>query len=231
MWEMEQQKHQKKLAAVARAAPLIDQREPMTHVNNSLLRGRERSKAYIEHMKQQHTDKGNRRLLGALGDISKKQSIVLKRVETEPWVLPPLTCTSSKAADRRRKQKALAMENEQLVKRLLAIRTTFDRKTEEKQFLRHKKAVEDMRKVPPPQAVAHREKKRTVRLPKLTGAEVGELSDTSGTEADSPQREALVHSRSMPALPSQGHRKKKVHIVEARENRQGLESFDELHDS
>merc|ERR1719436_949665 len=52
----------------------------------------------------------------------------------------------------RRRSKAIARENELLVKRLLSVKTSFDRKGDEKDFQRHQRDKERMGKVrgPPP---------------------------------------------------------------------------------
>jgi hypothetical protein len=71
-----------------------------------------------------------------------------------------------------------------------------------------------MRKVPPPAQVAAREKKKTLRLPRLPAGEASETSGPSVVEASTSHHEALAHARSLPTLPSQKPKKKKVHIVE-----------------
>merc|ERR1719424_111169 len=156
---------------VVKAANSIDQKTPDSYVDTSMLKGRERSRAFLEHQRHQKVGQQNRRLMEKLHDISKKPGIALKRIESEPWKLPPLSCEHNKAMVRTRQQQKLLFENERICKRLLSIQTTFNRAKDEKEYKRHREAVHDMSKVPPPGGAPpkpQRQKKRGMKLPPLT---------------------------------------------------------------
>mmetsp|Transcript_42954 Transcript_42954/g.79844 ORF Transcript_42954/g.79844 Transcript_42954/m.79844 type:complete len:499 (-) Transcript_42954:110-1606(-) len=200
-WQEGQRRHRERLASVPK---LTDQSEPPTLVDASLHRGRERSRVFHENERHREVGKENIKLMGALRNIAQKQCMTLKRVETDPW-LPRVPVSSNKDFYRKLKQKALDAENEAMAKRLLKVKTTFDRKGDERQFQRHKRAVWDMKKVPPPPHVAKRERKR-FHLPQLQDVSrdktSGTLSSASPTEAspmDAPSMRSGL-SRSMPNL-------------------------------
>jgi hypothetical protein len=150
-----------------------------------------------------------------LHDISKKPGITLKRIESEPWKLPPLSCEHNKAMVRTRQQQKLLFENERICKRLLSIQTTFNRAKDEKEYKRHREAVQDMSKVPPPGGAPpkpQRPKKRGMKLPPLT--DIDEQSCTFipvGSIANEASGR-LIASKSAPCLTEsrqkRGHRAK-----------------------
>lgn len=201
-WEIEQLRHQKRMADIPLEPRQIDQKEPATSVDVSLQRGRERSRAYLVHEHHQQVNKENQKLMGALHEISNKPCITLKRIASDPGMLPPITMGPNKEADRRRRQKALVSENERIVKRLLAIKTTFNTKKTEKEYSRHQKAVLDMAKVPPPGwALQQRERRKVARLPPLAAVGDDELGTFIPAESSQKaQTGRLSASRSMPTL-------------------------------
>jgi hypothetical protein len=175
-WEIEQKRHQHRLSRLRKEPKAIDQKQPDSFVDVSLHRGRERSRAQVEQTWHEHVGQQNRKLLGALHEIAKKPCVTLRRIESEPGILPPITTGPNMDAVRRRKQQAIALENEKIVKRLLNIKTTFDRKKDEKQYTRHKRAVQDMAKVPPPGGF----KRKGVVLPPIRPQALPSVDEESG---------------------------------------------------
>jgi len=185
-WEIEQNRHRKHLLAVSKSLPAIDQKEPETFVDASLHRGRERSRAYVDQVRHQHVGQENRKLMGALHEIAAKPSISMKRIKSEPWVLPPLTMEHNKARVRSRQQQAIAAENDRLLKRLKSVGTTFNRKRDESEYVRHSRAVLDMAKVPPPGG-RPRARRQVVQLPPLPETATGRSMPSSFARRQPPK--------------------------------------------
>lgn len=185
-WEIEQNRHRKHLLAVSKSLPAIDQKEPETFVDASLQRGRERSRAYVDRVRHQHVGQENRKLMGALHEIAAKPSISMKRIKSEPWVLPPLTMEHNKARVRSRQQQAIAAENDRLLKRLKSVGTTFNRKRDESEYVRHSRAVLDMAKVPPPGG-RPRARRQVVQLPPLPETATGRSMPSSFARRQPPK--------------------------------------------
>lgn len=202
-WDANQRALRRRLAATSK---LTDQSEPSTLVDTSLHRGRERSRAFQENERHREVGKENRKLMGALKDIAQKPCVTLRRVETDPW-LPRIPVASNKEFYRKKRQQALDAENEAIVKRLLKIQTTFDRKADEREYKRHKQAVRDMKKVPPPPPAQQRERKPW-QLPQLQDIPRDATFDTlfsappaEPTSTSDPSMRSAA-ARSMPSLPT-----------------------------
>jgi len=204
-WEQEQLRHRERLAALVKSKRAIDQTEPESFKDDSLHQGRVRSRAHAEVVRNMHVGQENRKLVASLHEIAQNKCTTLKNIESEPW-LPKIknkVADNNKAADRRRKQQNLQKENEAFMKRLLSIQSSFDRRGEERDFQRHKKAVQNCRKVPPP-ACAREPQKKPFHLPQLqdvAGGYVAGDGSRLNTLADSqPIRPLADRTRSMPSL-------------------------------
>jgi len=243
LWELGHKKHQKAMVQVLEEPNAIDQSMPKAFGDKSLKSGRERSRIQNEENWHRHVGSENRKLMGALHEIAATQCTTLKRIRSEPGILPPLSVGNNMIMDRRRKQTAIEVENERIVKRLLSIKTTFNRKKEQKEYNRHQIAVQDMAKVQPPSgppprikligrprppAIDHR--KKLGQLPPLE--EGSEPEDESGTfipaasrsqpnassplvRASSDSNRPLSHSRSVPSLIGASNRSPQKRAISA----------------
>jgi hypothetical protein len=203
MWEMEQRRHKDAMIELSKCAPAIDQKEPASYVDMSLHRGRYRSRAQVEQLRHQHVGQENRKLMGALHEIAKTPCMTLQSIKSEPGILPPLQgMDHNKAAARQRRQQGIEKENERIAKRLMKIQTTFNRRKDEREYTRHRRAVETMARVVPPGGELLRRRK-VVKLPPLAAA----ASDESGTfipaeSSKAARHRPLLHSQSSPCLPA-----------------------------
>lgn len=140
MWEMGLDKHKHALDLVTTCT---DQSEPPSFADESLQLGRERSRAFAADLACRQIGQENKRLIGTLAEIIEKPSNITRMIEqTGRRQVPP----RGLEADRRRRRE-VQRENELLVKRLLAVRPSFNRTRDERDYQRHRRDVERIKKV------------------------------------------------------------------------------------
>lgn len=196
LWEMRQLKHREALAQVCK---LTDQAEPVTSTDMSLRRARERSRAFAADELHRHIGVENRKLMCQLSEIVQKPSQISKLIDAEHRALIPKRGVEAE----RKRQREIAYENQMLVKRLLSVRTSFDRKGNEKDFSRHCRDVERMKKISAPLPLHTKQLKPALSssgLGQLVVPVVHNITRCSRTLPPLPQGLALQASQSLPAL-------------------------------
>mmetsp|Transcript_54502 Transcript_54502/g.158335 ORF Transcript_54502/g.158335 Transcript_54502/m.158335 type:complete len:438 (-) Transcript_54502:276-1589(-) len=143
IWQKQQVKHQKALEHVPK---LTDQSTPIVAVDTSLISAKERSRAFAADAVSKHVASENRRLIGHLSDIEHRPNAFSQMAKERPKV--PKRGVEAE----RRRNREIARENEFLVKRLLSVKTSFNRKEDEKDYKRHRRDIERLGKIkgPPP---------------------------------------------------------------------------------
>lgn len=184
LWELKQQRHRIALAAIPKAGSLTDQREPLSTGPLSLQKAREKARLFAVEEARRHIGEGNKVLMGHLAEIVQKPSMVCQMIENAPPRLPPIVTRHEQL--RRRQQKALDEENEALTRRLQRVRGTINRSSNEKEYQRHLRDVERMKKVNSPNP---RRQKSMPLLPKLLrpsespGADGARTLQSSGSQS------------------------------------------------
>lgn len=158
-WEYGQQQHQ---AALRNARSTIDQSVP-TCVDPAVQRVQAQTRRFHEDLKRAEIGRENRKLVEKLTSISRGYGRV-----RDPRAPPPMEPGRSKMSTSslqpsastekmRVKQWAIDQENASLVRRIISVKSCFDRKADSRDFEKHGRAVynlqryTDPRQVPPPQ--------------------------------------------------------------------------------
>lgn len=217
LWELGHQRHHKALATVVKTT---DQSEPATNCDVSLHLGRQRSKAFQEDLHHRQIGIENKKLIGSLAKIVQQPSNIARFAQQPRPQVP-----QRGRENERRKQKELTRDNEMLVKRLLNVKTSFNRQGDERDYTRHRRNLERMKKIsePPPCGVRQPralalpgQKDRPMALPRDARLQALQSSRSSSSTAASeevrtfacratrrtlpPLPKNLFGSRSMPAL-------------------------------
>lgn len=184
-WEKIQRTHRD---AMAKVPKLTDQSTPATATDASWHRARDRSRAFAQDKVLKHIDQENRRLIGNLAKVVTKPSEVSRMIDGEKRPQVPQRGLEAE----RKKKREVAFENQMLVKRLLSVRSGFDRKSEEKDFARHRRTLDLMRKIPPPGAQRQLQKSST--SPSLPRLNTGASTATSNNFGQTTQQLPLASS-------------------------------------
>mmetsp|Transcript_89981 Transcript_89981/g.226321 ORF Transcript_89981/g.226321 Transcript_89981/m.226321 type:complete len:486 (+) Transcript_89981:127-1584(+) len=173
-WEAGLERHRH---ALSRVEKTTDQRQPVTATDASLHRAWERSRAFASDETHRHIGSENRKLMGSLVEIVQKPSAITKMIDAEHR---PVIPKRGMEAERRR-QKELERENKLLVKRLLSVRSGFNRKSDERDYERHQRNVERMKKISAPAPP------RVVRQPRIAAPQPPSQPPLAGGRMEAPR--------------------------------------------
>mmetsp|Transcript_64071 Transcript_64071/g.134708 ORF Transcript_64071/g.134708 Transcript_64071/m.134708 type:complete len:477 (-) Transcript_64071:22-1452(-) len=204
LWEIGHQRHQKALSEVVK---LTDQEEPDSSADVSLQMGWQRSKAFKEDEVQRRIGAENQKLLGSLAEIVQQPGSISKLAQAPRPKIPQ----RGREAEMKR-LKDVTRENQLLVKRLLNVKTSFNRQVEERDYARHRRNVERLKKVPPPaprQDAKARPKQLAPMAAKALPSSASAAALTSGSREAPPAAgssaaaAAAASRRTLPPLPKQ----------------------------
>jgi len=164
LWEIGMKAHHRALTDVRK---LTDQSVPECTKDVSLKKARERARHFTLDQQRKQIEDENMALLGHIAEIVEKPSVTSKMIEEVPQ--PPKKKVQKHELHRKRVQRHIQLENQAMVKRLMAVKSCMDLKGCEKDYQRHRENVVRLKNVtdmngPPP------EKKRPRKLPALEGA-------------------------------------------------------------
>lgn len=185
-WGYHQSKHQE---AIRDVKGLVDQTAPKT-THPATLRAQVSARRFYEDQKRAEVGRENRKLVDRLSTIARgtsdrgdprgpppTSSVVTgclrgrprpSAVESANAHAAALTRSKSLNIDGRRKaQRHIDEDNAATVRRILAVRPTFDRKEEARQFKRHEKAVQLLQRLPEPGSTSKRRQVPPRSLPPL----------------------------------------------------------------
>lgn len=136
LWESKQQRHRDALAAVPK---LTDQSDPAV-ATASLQRARGKARSFASDVVKRQIGEENKMLLGKLCDIVQKPGATVQMIKAEP---PKI----ARRPQQYEKKRAVALENEALVRRLMSVKGTYSRERNEKDYKRHQRDVFRMQKM------------------------------------------------------------------------------------
>jgi len=201
LWKLGMQHHLRALEGVTK---VTDQSDPGV-ADSGVRKAREKARDFQKHETRRDIDAGNRHLVNRLKEIVQKPSVISK--VSDGATRHAGTRREMLQRDRQIRQKNIEAENHSLVRRLLAVKSSLDSQSFEKDYRRHRQDVGRLQQLPEKNA-------KPRKLPKLPDKVLPELpkegySPKSSCTGYRPARQALPlpprmsESRSMPNLPSE----------------------------
>ncbi|CAE7528964.1 unnamed protein product [Symbiodinium sp. CCMP2592] len=201
LWKLGMQHHLRALEGVTK---VTDQSDPGA-ADSGVRKAREKARDFQKHETRRDIDAGNRHLVHRLKEIVQKPSVIAK--VSDGATRHAGTRREMLQRDRQIRQKNIEAENHSLVRRLLAVKSSLDSQSFEKDYRRHRQDVGRLQQLPEKNA-------KPRKLPKLPDKVLPELpkeeySPKSSCTGYRPARQALPlpprmsESRSVPNLPSE----------------------------
>ncbi|CAE7891566.1 hypothetical protein AK812_SmicGene21515 [Symbiodinium microadriaticum] len=201
LWKLGMQHHLRALEGVTK---VTDQSDPGA-ADAGVRKAREKARDFQKHETRRDIDAGNRHLVHRLKEIVQKPSVMSKA--SDGATRHSGTRREMLQRDRQLRQKNIEAENHSLVRRLLAVKSSLDSQSFEKDYRRHRQDVGRLQQLPEKNSKPRKLPKLPEKvLPELPKEEYSPKSSCTGYR---PARQALPlpprmsESRSMPSLSTE----------------------------
>lgn len=162
LWEYHLDQHQRHVTG---AFAVVDHGAPKCH-DPRMVKVQENTRKFLVNERQAEIGRENRKLVGRLAEISNRNcgggSGGPPPGNSRSSSQPPIATSLLHEPLRRRISKGIQQDNEQLVKRILAVKTSMNTRGMERDFKRHKKYSQNLRRIPGNEEYSRQRKPRSL---------------------------------------------------------------------